>query len=126
MERITFPDGEWIEVRDAAEVPERLRRPYLSAGMAVSRTDDQTGAVRRAQALGAVAVLSGWSYPAAVSVEALEDLPSLRYDEILSACESRVDKLTWSMIPTPEAIADPKATTDEQPSSGPGWPIPTQ
>lgn len=127
MERIEFPDGNWIEVREAAEVPERLRRPYLAACALAQDGDAATRleAIRRANTLGVVAILNGWSYEKPPSVDALEDLPSLRYDEIIDACSSRVDKLTWSMVVSPETLADPKAPSDGSSSSKPGWPIPT-
>ena len=109
-------------MREAAEVPERLRRPHLAAGALSSETaelDVRLTLVRTAMSLGAVAIIASWSWPAPVTQEALEDLPSLAYDQIMDATQSRADQLRWSLVVTPETMADPKALSGESTPSAP-------
>lgn len=127
--RIDLSDGSsWVDVREPPEVSERLRRPHLAASAAVSLLDDfeqRVAMVRRANDLGVLAIVAAWSWPDAVSEQALLDMPSSRYDEIMSVTESRRAGLRWSLVADEAAIADPKAPSDDSNSSEPGWATPT-
>ena len=122
VERVTFVDGSWIELRDVADVTERQRRPYLASLNVPASADGaaQIEAIRRSHDLAAVAVIAGWSHELPITVDALTDLPSIRYDEILDACQSRKDQLAWSLVASPEAREDPKASIDVSSPSVPG------
>lgn len=120
MKRVDLPDGQWLELRDPAEVTERQRRPHLAAVSVYMGTPDYSAArvdaLRACNETAAIALINGWSFPEAVSAEAMQDWPSLRYDQVMSVIEPLADGLKWSLIvkpeATPETLADPKATTD--------------
>jgi hypothetical protein len=127
VERITFPDGGWIELREPAEVSERLRRPHLAAVAVVMGTEPNTAArvnaVRYANETAAVALIGAWCWGDPITTDRMLDLPSLVYDQILAAIEPKAAGLRWSLVG--EDPTDPKADTDDSPSSKPGWPSPT-
>ena len=53
MSRVEFPDGNWIEIRTAAEVPEKLRRPYLAQMAVTGRVAPTVAMVPKLAAQGA-------------------------------------------------------------------------
>jgi len=92
--------GGWIEMREPDQVSERLRRPIelafldlsddVAAAIDPERTDVRLSAadmaiLHQANDLAAVAIVESWSFGPAVTVDALVDLPSVAYREILAA-----------------------------------------
>lgn len=56
MEHKTLDAGGWVDLRDPAEIPERLRRPLTRIQMLLAANPAFGGAVKEAAATGAVTV----------------------------------------------------------------------
>ncbi|GIG57398.1 hypothetical protein Lfu02_17700 [Longispora fulva] len=127
MNRISLPDGAWADLRDPQAVPERLRRPIvrmqtklagkqavMSAIQSTSADalDDPAESERVAASLGdaldlidelndlvVVALVGGWSYQSAISVDALLDMPSAAYASLRKACAPHLKDMTPDFSP---------------------------
>lgn len=119
MHTVTLPSGATVDIRDAGEVPERLRRVHLAAAYqlgamdATADTAAYTTQVRVANDTAVLAYVVSWSMPYPLTMDGLLDMPSLAYDEVVSVVEPFVKDLVWSLVTrqTPETMADPKADT---------------
>jgi hypothetical protein len=105
----------WVQLRNPDLVPERLRRPVFEKsveGAAIANNENMTQEAleffSEFNDLLAVAMIDSWSFGEAVSVEAMQDLPSKTYDEIRNLVSPYIQKL----IPNFEVDIDPKATTE--------------
>ena len=130
--RVTLPAGQVIEVRDAVEVPERLRRPVLAISAAVEALGDppsdpaqQLELIRRAWTLQIVAVVADWSFSGPVTADTVDDLPGIIYDQIFAVTAVQRDGIRWSLIVGTTGGSDPKASAGASPSSDAGWSTPT-
>ncbi len=136
---VQLPDGQTAHFRDPGQVPERLRRPVSRALMSSMRgldsveVDPATGDVREltereigermiasggmdalddANDLLVLALVTGWSYDAPVTLEALLDLPGDAYDALREESAPHL----WAMLPKNFRVdKDPESPT--KPSS---------
>jgi hypothetical protein len=103
--RIDVYNG-WIELRDPAQVPERLRRPVVACSSAAAALEDidenniSTETITKTlefysefNDLLAVAMVESWSWSMPVSTESLLELPSRAYDDIRKAVAPYVRQL---------------------------------
>jgi hypothetical protein len=119
--------GGWIEIRDAKEVPERLRRPIVELTMSGVPLQPHMEAMQNdlasvdpavvAQFMqysakfndkAILALVKEWSFPDPVSEESIMDLPAGVFDEIQTAIAPFISEL----LPNFGVDPDPKATTD--------------
>jgi hypothetical protein len=133
---LSFNDGGSALIRDPRQVPQKLRRPFTRALMAMGAhgaeiddhnpgmsEEDAEKAHKKAVAIAMalrpelneeynetlmLALISEWSY-GDVTRDALDELPVDTYDVILKHCE----KLAPQLSPSFEVSKDPKVTTDE-------------
>ena len=132
MERIdiTTPSGapEWVELRDPAEVPERLRRRVLAKGpkgaelfvrigeldgdenaAAMALSEDDLLFMREFDDTVALCFIAAWSFPHPVDADGLGELPGPVYDQIVTRTRPLVPELMPSF--TVDGAMDPKAAT---------------
>ncbi|RJQ68078.1 hypothetical protein D5S17_32770 [Pseudonocardiaceae bacterium YIM PH 21723] len=131
---VQLPDGAHALLRDAAQVPERLRRPYVAVqtrmGALASSVPETLPEDERKRQVGIkvmteqpgllseltdtlmLALISNWSYDMPVTADSLLDLPVAAYDTLKAACEKQSSGLMVSFEPTP----DPDSPTE--PSNG--------
>lgn len=119
MSRIDLPDGAWAELRSPKKVSERKRRQYISAMSEFNASkagldpslfgSKQQDLLDNALDLLIVCLVSSWSLPDPVSVEALADLGTDVFDPLKAACLS----LASDVLPDFSVDPDPKATTGE-------------
>lgn len=134
--RIELPKGDWADIREADEVPERLRRAYLEAqtkmlqqsGASVSdegKVDMSTlnvtgmaseiGPVRDALIL---CYTKAWSLldgdnPLPLNAESILDLPGGAYDALHDACDKAYKEAKGGQVDTsPEGALDPRSPTE--------------
>src|SRR5437867_3459715 len=124
---IDLPHGEWAIVREADEVPERLRRAHLRAQGAMLADADvtfdedgtPTGAKMSAGAISDVgdvhdaliiAHVKEWSFAnIPVNADSLGDLPGGTYDTLYKACEEQSKGVVLNA--GPEGALDPVSPT---------------
>lgn len=109
--------GGWVVLRDPKAVPERLRRPILLKGNSIAKQSAAIadGSVEAANIdeetlsgmfafndLLAVALISEWSFPDAITVEGLGNLPGKTYDEIQRVVAPLVTAVMPDFEPSPE------------------------
>lgn len=108
IHRETLPDGGWADLRDAADVPERLRRPVRTLQMMLAADPAFGKVVADAKAKGVEAVRAGVDEAEALQmVEAMGRESFERMDELNDALVvSRV--VGWSYDPpvTRDALLD--------------------
>lgn len=125
--RVEVPGG-WIEVRPPKAVPERLRRPVVTAMSALVKVVGKFQSVDEAQAaltadpqeamfeasnrlndVSVVALVSAWSFGETVTADTAADLPAETYDAVQRAIAPHIKE----MLPdfSPDGVADPKAVT---------------
>jgi hypothetical protein len=56
IQRTELPGGAWVDLRDASEIPERLRRPIRALQMRLTKDEAFAGVIEEAQAKGVEAV----------------------------------------------------------------------
>jgi hypothetical protein len=140
MQRVTLKAGGWADLRDVAEIPERLRRPVrriqmLLAGSpafadvakdgpasAADITDEQAAAmaaklgdsydlIDQLQDRSIMQRVMGWSYGPEVTLDALQDLPGVVYDELGQLCKDGALDTGLNTSPSPEE-ASPTAPSN--------------
>ena len=119
--------GGWVELREPAEVPERLRRPLIQLTMAGVPLQPHFEALQNDPSsvdpemfakfmeynadfgdVSVLALVKEWSF-GPVTKDSLLDLPSAAYDEIQKAVAPHITAL----LPNFGVDPDPKATTDD-------------
>jgi hypothetical protein len=131
--RVELPDGQWADLYDPIKVPERKRRPVVSALVTFMRdrqqfvlptiTAEALSDEDKAAALAAqidpsliiaadelndtvvVALVSYWSFGESVSIEALLDLPADAYKVLSEACAPLMQALMPNFGVTPDTKA---------------------
>lgn len=120
MKRENLKAGGWVDLRDQADVSERLRRPVRKLQMILAADPAFSGVVKNAAQGGITSVddvspgmaaemmstmgagsvdmmmdlqdhaimsrVMGWSFEFPVTLDSLQDLPGLAYDEISKLC----------------------------------------
>lgn len=113
----------WVELRDPKLVPERLRRPIVQSSVsAVALADIDIEAPENAEKVAdvigfysefndllAVALVESWSFPDAISIETLQELPGATYDDIRKA----VAPFVSALLPDFGVDPDPKVITEQ-------------
>lgn len=94
MIRVELPDGAWAELQDPRKVPERARRPVLTAqaglqqyvtGETLTTSPAALQAFSELNDAMAVALVERWSYPDPVSLDGVLGLPGDAYDALREA-----------------------------------------
>lgn len=125
--KVTLPKDEWALIREADEVPERLRRAHLAAqgamldgaGITYDETGKPTvgsvtsGAVTEIGAVKDALILSyvkEWSLTEPITVDTLMDLPGGLYDALHDAA-SKAAAQGGILDASPDGAADPASPT---------------
>jgi len=135
MQHLTLPSGATADLRDVADVTERMRRPIKRLQAKLTAIPEFAAAVRDAQAaqasgngeltydqqveiaagMGAAfdvledlndslcaAMVAGWSFGFAVSVDGMQDLPGRDLDALRKACTPFLAQLNPDFEPSPD------------------------
>lgn len=116
--RVTLPDGEWADLREAATLSNRLRTQAQRVYPGPEGDFDAWNAFGRA--LCAVFV-TAWSVPRPIPGEdagSLDEIPGRWYDALVRAIVPVYRASFLGADPTPEARADPDSPFDSSPGSG--------
>lgn len=124
---VELPKDEHAVIRDADEVPERLRRAHLEAqGKILDGSDvkvdedgnptdiklggDAVSIVGKINDALIMAYVKEWTLTAPLTADALLDLPSATYDLLLKACEA-AQAQARPVVADPSQAADPASPT---------------
>lgn len=118
MTHILLPDDAWADLADPRKVTERTRKPVMRAmaallayrntaavdPAAVTVTPEEMDLVTGLTEAVMVAMVTGWSFPAEISLDGLQDLPGDAYDQLRSAAGAS----TAALLPDFTVGPDPK------------------
>lgn len=118
-ERVTLPSGGWVDLRPPETITERGRRPLLRLlnGVDFARmqnatetdfTDEEFDRFMMLNDQLAVAFVAAWSYEAPVTLEAVQDLPTMDYDALRDIVAPKIGELFPNFTPD-EGPPDPLA-----------------
>lgn len=116
MDKHKIGEG-WVVLRNPLHVAERYRRPIIAKATSMQRAAEKvTSEIESGDGISeeeflslyafndlvAVALIKEWSWPQAVSIDGLLDLPAKDYDEVLKLTAPLVTQLMPSFEPDVE------------------------